>query len=80
MEVACKARLGGAGLLGDVRGDPRGDVRGDVRCRRGFDEEIPGLFLADRRESFTLGRKGVARGDWPWKEVGAGEFGWWPKY
>ncbi len=61
--VEFKARLGGAGLLGDVR----------LR-RVGFVEEIPpGLFLVDRNESFALGRKGVARGDCAWK-VGVGEF------
>lgn len=50
-DVAFNARLGGAGLFGDVRWR-----------RRGFDE-TPGLFLADRNESFTLGRNGVASGD-----------------
>lgn len=41
---------------------------GDVRCREIvlFDEAEAGLFVdfADRNDNLTLGRKGVASGDW----------------
>lgn len=61
-EAEVKARLDG------LRGDVRGDVLIRVCALVVVAEDTPnGLLeadLADRSDSFTLGRKGVARGDW----------------
>ena len=67
-EVVDNARLDGL----------RGEVRGDVRVRIcDLVADVPkGLReadLADRSDSFTLGRKGVARGDGVWLEFGCAE-------
>lgn len=58
VETWLKARLDG--LLGDVLGDVRWRERGLFKL-----EVEAGLFvdLAERKDNFALGRKGVARGD-----------------
>lgn len=58
-EAVVKARLDG------LRGEVRGDVR--VRACDLVVDALSGLLdadLADLSDSFTLGRNGVARGDW----------------
>jgi len=67
--AVCKARRGG--LLGEL-----------LILDLGPDADT-GLLeadFADLRDSFTFGRKGVARGDWPCTDCGAAFCDGWAKY
>lgn len=75
-EAVINARLDG------LRGEVRGDVR--VRARDPVADAPKGLLeadLADLSDSFTLGRNGVASGDWVWLECSCTGVEWLgPKY